>query len=234
MRVIPVLDIKGGMAVRAVAGSRHDYKPLKTAVCRGSDPRDVAAAFREMGFQELYVADLDGIMRQEPDIDLIDDIASDTGLAVMADTGMEAVIPEGRFGFAPIVSSESLKSIDAGNFHDFVFSMDTRDGILMSGMGMSLDAMLDRLMAGDISFGDYLLLDLNVVGMGAGPNLGLCWKVSCTLGRRVILGCGIRGRDDVLEIADFGACGALIGSCVHSGSFAAADVEFFRQRPCGQ
>ena len=35
LRVIPVLDLKAGRAVRAIGGDRDHYQPLRTRVARG-------------------------------------------------------------------------------------------------------------------------------------------------------------------------------------------------------
>ena len=62
MRVIPVIDLKGGVAVHAVRGDRERYRPLRSGIAEGSDPVEVTRAVRErFGLDELYVADLDAI-----------------------------------------------------------------------------------------------------------------------------------------------------------------------------
>ena len=62
MRVIPVIDLKGGLAVHAVRGDRERYRPLRSRIAEGSDPVDLTHAVRErFGLDELYVADLDAI-----------------------------------------------------------------------------------------------------------------------------------------------------------------------------
>ena len=38
MRVIPVIDLKGGVAVHAVRGERERYRPLRSRIADGSDP----------------------------------------------------------------------------------------------------------------------------------------------------------------------------------------------------
>ena len=62
MRVIPVIDLKGGVAVHAVRGDRERYRPLRSRIAEGSDPVQLTRAVRErFGLDELYVADLDAI-----------------------------------------------------------------------------------------------------------------------------------------------------------------------------
>jgi phosphoribosylformimino-5-aminoimidazole carboxamide ribotide isomerase len=47
MRVIPVIDLKRGVAVHAVRGDRERYRPLRSRIADGSDPVHVARAVRE-------------------------------------------------------------------------------------------------------------------------------------------------------------------------------------------
>ena len=62
MRVIPVIDLKGGAAVHAVRGERERYRPLRSRIAAGSDPVGLTRAVRaRFGLEELYVADLDAI-----------------------------------------------------------------------------------------------------------------------------------------------------------------------------
>ena len=62
MRVIPVIDLKRGVAVHAVRGDRERYRPLRSRIAEDADPVHVTRAVRDgLGLDELYVADLDAI-----------------------------------------------------------------------------------------------------------------------------------------------------------------------------
>src|SRR5215471_209116 len=63
MEIIPVLDLKGGVVVRARMGQRHLYQPIETRLAATSDPLDVARGLLAIHpFATLYVADLDAIV----------------------------------------------------------------------------------------------------------------------------------------------------------------------------
>ncbi|AHB49149.1 nickel transporter [Hyphomicrobium nitrativorans NL23] len=69
MRLIPVIDIRGGEAVAASRGDRANYRPLRTPLAEGSDPVAVARALHGLfPFPTLYVADLDGIEGRGADL----------------------------------------------------------------------------------------------------------------------------------------------------------------------
>src|SRR4051812_22084695 len=62
MDVIPVIDVRHGVAVHARQGQRDRYKPVETPLARGSDPVAVARGFLALfPFRSIYAADLDGI-----------------------------------------------------------------------------------------------------------------------------------------------------------------------------
>ena len=62
MRVVPVLDLKGGVAVHAIRGERHAYAPVQSVLSPSSEPVALARAFQErLGCDACYVADLDAI-----------------------------------------------------------------------------------------------------------------------------------------------------------------------------
>ena len=62
MDVIPVIDLKGGVVVRARMGRRDQYLPIETPLSPTSDPVDVARGLLDVHpFATLYVADLDAI-----------------------------------------------------------------------------------------------------------------------------------------------------------------------------
>lgn len=64
MRIIPVIDLKGGHVVRAFRGERASYAPIVTPLAASSTPEAVVAGFlRLYDFDTLYVADLDAIER---------------------------------------------------------------------------------------------------------------------------------------------------------------------------
>ena len=71
MRIVGVIDLMGGVVVRAVAGRREAYRPIVSPLCPGCDPLEVAQALLDLGVRELYIADLDAIAGAEPAWDIL-------------------------------------------------------------------------------------------------------------------------------------------------------------------
>jgi phosphoribosylformimino-5-aminoimidazole carboxamide ribotide isomerase len=62
MQVIPVIDVRGGVAVAASRGDRANYRTLLSPLAASADPVAVAQGLRTLfPFPILYVADLEGI-----------------------------------------------------------------------------------------------------------------------------------------------------------------------------
>ena len=62
MQLIPVIDIKKGLAVHAKLGLREHYQPLNTALCPSSKITQVIDCFLTLyDFKIIYLADLDAI-----------------------------------------------------------------------------------------------------------------------------------------------------------------------------
>jgi len=67
MKILPVLDVMGGVVVRGIAGRRSEYRPIVSRLTASTDPGDVAEAFRQhFGFDQLYLADLDALADRPP------------------------------------------------------------------------------------------------------------------------------------------------------------------------
>ena len=138
MDVIPVIDVRQGIAVRAIRGCRADYQPLKTSLSESNKPEAVALGFRSLyPFPILYLADLDGIegrgrdvaspkrlVEVLPDIDLwIDDGSTPRDLAARMGNVTNTTIV---IGSESLVDEETvaLQSMDADSY---VLSLDFKD-----------------------------------------------------------------------------------------------------------
>ena len=233
MRIIPVLDLKGGQAVHAVAGDRARYRPLVSRYHPEPDPVGIARGLRdEFGATEVYVADLDAIInRAAPELATFRALA-DLGLTVWADAGSEdtkhlalllgAGVARVVVGLESIRGPAALAAVvaQAGQGR-VVFSLDLRAGvpIIASGAtwaGDPTDAA--NLVAQAVTAGvrSVIRLDLATVGTGRGvagiPSASATWP-----GVEWITGGGVAGPEDLAAVARLGYAAVLVGSAVHDG-----------------
>src|ERR1017187_2079649 len=95
-QVIPVLDLKGGHAVHAVAGRRAYYQPVQSILHATSDPLELARALHDvLGLRTLYLADIDAIAGGVPDVAFFQQVIS-IGFHLIVDAGLRdlsSVVP---------------------------------------------------------------------------------------------------------------------------------------------
>ena len=237
MRVIPVIDLKGGVAVHAVRGDRERYRPLQSRIAASSDPVDVARAVRErLGLDELYVADLDAIAGGPGSPDLVAALAREAH--VMVDAGAAAAAAVERLlelGVARVViGTESLPRAEA--FRQLraelpgaplVLSLDLRGGRVLSP---------DRALAGagpadalarlaDAGAREAVVLDLARVGSGEGPDAALLAELRSRLPDvQLLAGGGVRHAGDLRALAGAGVAGALVATALHAGAIGADEL----------
>jgi len=228
MRIVPVLDLKGGIVVHARRGARAQYAPLSSPLVPGCDPLPVARALcAACHTNRLYVADLDALGGERADE------ATLTGLASVAATWVDAgaTTPERaavleRAGAARnVVGTESLgpEAATPGAVPSqppLVLSVDLRDGGLISpdpgldGREPAAAAALARA----LGVSELLVIDLARVGSGSGPPLDAVAELAAVLpGVAIYAGGGVRDDDDLHALEAAGAAGALVATALHEG-----------------
>jgi phosphoribosylformimino-5-aminoimidazole carboxamide ribotide isomerase len=233
MRVIPVIDLKGGVAVHAVRGERESYRPLTSRIADGADPVLVTRAVRErLGLDELYVADLDAIAGGPGHPDTLAALAGEA--RVMVDAGVatpEAVARLLDLGVARVViGTETLPGVDAfARLPDgpLVLSLDLRAGRVISP-----DPALTRLGAAEAlarlaeaGAREAIVLDLARVGSREGPDVELIGELHALLPElQLLAGGGVRDAGDLRALAAAGAAGALVSTALHGGAIGADDL----------
>jgi phosphoribosylformimino-5-aminoimidazole carboxamide ribotide isomerase len=230
MKIIPVLDVLDGVAVHAVRGKRKNYQPLKSVLCASSEPVDVAAALKALGFSELYVADLDAITGGLPNLSLFKRIADATGLKLMVDAGVTSLkaaeeVLDSQVSKV-IVGTETLtsagfvgKAVDSFGSEKIVVSLDLMGDRVLSGfeLGRLAEpvAFLRELEGMGVS--QVIVLDLQKVGSGEGVNTLFLKDVLKNVKVDVLVGGGVRDIKDLLELKELGVFGILVATALHSG-----------------
>jgi phosphoribosylformimino-5-aminoimidazole carboxamide ribotide isomerase len=229
VRIVPVLDLKGGIVVHARRGQRADYAPLRSPLVDGCEPVAVARALCTLcGTRSLYVADLDALAGEPVNESTL------AALAAVADPWVDAgaTTPEKaaaleRAGVARNVIG--TESIGPGDLAEGVvrapepapvLSVDLREGRLISPdpelAGRRADAVLPLARA--LAVRELLVIDLARVGTGLGPPVQDVAELAAALpGVAVYAGGGVRGDEDMRALESAGAAGALVATALHEG-----------------
>ena len=229
-RVIPVLDLKGGVVVWAQGGRRDDYRPLRSPLCPDPDPVDVVTRLRGLyPFGTFYIADLDAIEGRGDHDAVITDLRDripdatfwvDRGLPDAA--ALTSWLAQG-IGHA-VLGSESLTSIDALS----ALSVEQRETRVVLSLDFRGDAFLgstEILDRPSLWPRRVIAMTLARVGGAGGPDsdrwAGLRAR---TPDHDLFAAGGVRGIDDLTRLRDAGVAGALIATALHRGTVTRRDL----------
>lgn len=239
MRIIPVLDILNGLAVHAKHGEREKYRVLKSLLCKSADPVSVAMAYKTFfGFRELYIADLDAIMFEKPNLPLITRIKKATGMKIMADIGVntsEKAREALKTGISKlIVGTETLHEIE--ELEEIV------QNVGGSNISVSLDLMNDKVLSkgaklkrtkpADLAkkieqtgIKELIILELSRVGSEIGINIKTVREITRKVNINILVGGGVRNTYDILNLRKIGINGVLVATAIHKGHLTPEDIK---------
>jgi phosphoribosylformimino-5-aminoimidazole carboxamide ribotide isomerase len=228
MEIVPVIDVRSGVVVRARAGERASYRPIETPLSPTSDPVDVVSGLLALHrFRTLYVADLDAIMGSGTQHDVVRSVAERfPELELWVDNGCSD-----RAAAERLLADFKTASLVLG-------SESQKDAALVSVLRDHARVLLSLDFRGDRFVGPPELLDvpklwpsrvivmtLARVGTNCGPDFSCFSRVRKVSGaRRVYMAGGLRGRDDLAAVKASGAAGILVASALHDGRLAAQDL----------
>ena len=243
MQIIPVIDIRNGVAVRAVAGERGRYQPVSSRLTDSIEPAEVLHALRqEFHCDVCYVADLDAIERGSRNRCTLAEMAR-TGVRLIVDAGVLTVEDAEELqesGASQIVlASESLprletlqEFVDVFGSQSLVFSVDLKHGQLRTADAQWSAKSPQDLMAYVVSIGikRLIVLDLAAVGTGNGiPTLSLCQHAKHQWpDLQIISGGGVHSRTCLVAAQAAGLDGLLIASALHDGRLMPDDLTAVR------
>jgi HisA/HisF family protein len=220
MKIIPVIDLMRGVAVRAVAGRRDNYRPLETPLASSNAPEAVVAGFLRLHpFAEIYLADLDAILRRGENCAVIRTLCGRfPNIQFWLDAG------RAEPGDAPcmtVIGSESLASNepppDFSREARLILSLDFRGDDFLGPPGLLSSPQLWPRRV--------IVMTLARVGMGEGPDLERLAALKAKAGGREIFAAGgVRGVSDLEALSGLGVAGALVASALHDGRLGTQDL----------
>ncbi|MGE0486851.1 MAG: HisA/HisF-related TIM barrel protein [Gammaproteobacteria bacterium] len=223
MRIIPVIDLKNGLAVHARQGRRDHYQPLATRFAASADPMAIARGMADaLAISEIYIADLDAIMFDRPNLDTVAALArSLPRVRLLVDAGFgprRACTDWLAAGNVDIVvASEALASLAEYDA--------TVDGVPRERLVLSLDRNTDGLLGCTELFdaverwpARIIHMNLARVGADAGPDFDGLAALRARAGAREVLAAGgVRGIDDLRALSAQGIGAVLVGTALHDG-----------------
>ncbi len=236
VRLIPVLDLMAGRAVRARHGQRATYAPAGSVLAPAAAPGDALALAR--AFREALA-----IVGGAPQRPLLRQLAG-LGGRLLVDAGV-ATPARARDALADgaarvVVGLETLPSVAAlaavvraVGSERVVFSLDLREGQPQTQADPPLPTtpLAWARAALEVGAGAVLLLDLARVGSGRGVDLALVAALRRSAPAvELLAGGGIASARHVADLAAAGADAALVASALHDGRLGRAEIEAVRRR----
>lgn len=218
IKVIPVLDIMNGLVVHAVAGIREKYRALRNSVIVNSaSPYDLLRKLKNLGFDEVYIADLDSILRAGENIEVISKALS-LGFRVLADIGVKGVRMKDKPKLELVIGTEYLSSPEQlKELKNRSISIDVYHGkVKFKDKRHDIHGVLKKIK--NITYSNVLVIFLNLVGTFKGPDFELIKLVLDNVSsKEIIVGGGIRGVEDLKKLENIGISKVLVASALHKG-----------------
>ena len=230
LKVIPVIDVLNKIVVHAVRGIRKEYQPLQSVLTKSVEPSEVALTLKNIGFSDLYVADLDAIIDCSTDFNTLKKISDQTDIKLMVDAGVTNIERAQKMldsGVSKlIIGTETLqkKSFVSDAVRLFgservVVSLDLKGNKILVKLGFDgySDPFCLLRQFKQMGVSQMIVLDLLRVGSSEGVNIDFLKKVIAEIGVDIFVGGGVREINDLVELKNLGISGALVASALHTG-----------------
>jgi phosphoribosylformimino-5-aminoimidazole carboxamide ribotide isomerase len=240
IRVIPVIDILDGVVVHAVKGQRREYKPIQSTLTTAVEPLAVAKTFKNLGFTDLYIADLDAIIDCSTNFGVLNQIAEETGLQLIVDAGITSLERAKKLldaGVSKVViGTETLQNknfvaeaVKAFGNERVIVSLDLKGEKVLVKIGFSgcLNPLCLLGEFKEMGISNVIVLDLARVGSGEGVNVDFVKKAKAEVEMDLYVGGGVRDVNDIVELDCLGVSSVLVASALHNGKIT---VEELRQK----
>ena len=226
MKIFPAIDIKNKKCVRLVKGDFDNKTEYKTS------PVEQARKFKDHGFKNLHIVDLDGALTGEMvNLDIIKEIVSKFDLKIEVgggirtidsikkynDVGVEKII----LGSAAIKDKSFLKGACEKFPNKIALGLDAKDGYLsVSGWKensnqLTLDYLND---VNDYGVSRLIYTDIDRDGMKQSPNFEETSKVANVSNCPVIISGGVSSMEDVKKAKGLKNIeGIIVGKAIYDG-----------------
>jgi len=228
MKIFPAIDIKDKKCVRLVKGDFNNKTEYEIS------PIEQAEKYKDHGFKNLHIVDLDGALTGETvNLDIIQEIVSKFELNIeigggirnfesikrYSDAGVEKVI----LGSAAIKDKNFLKEACEKFPNKIALGLDAKDGYLsISGWKENSNQLTLDYLKEVNGYGVTRLIytDINRDGMKQSPNFEETAKVANISNCPVIISGGVSSIDDIKkakELNNNNIEGIIVGKAIYDG-----------------
>jgi phosphoribosylformimino-5-aminoimidazole carboxamide ribotide isomerase len=228
MKILPAIDIKDKKCVRLIKGNFENKTEYKTT------PLDQAGKYREHGFKNLHIVDLDGALTgQTVNLGIIQEITRKYDLKIevgggvrtldsikkYVDAGVEKII----LGSAAIKNKDFLKEACIKFKNKIALGLDAKDGNLsVSGWKENLNIRTLDFLKNVNNYGISRLIytDINRDGTKESPNFEETIKIADVSNCPVIISGGVSSIKDIKkakELNNKNIEGIIIGKAIYDG-----------------
>ncbi len=233
MKIFPAIDIKDKKCIRLVKGDFNNKTEYEIS------PVEQAGKYKDHGFKNLHIVDLDGALTGETvNLDIIQDIVGKFDLKVeigggirnlesiqkYIDVGVEKVL----LGSAAIKDKNFLKEACNKFPNKIALGLDAKDGLLsVSGWKENSNQLtLDFLKeVNDYGVSRLIFTDINRDGMKQSPNFEETSKVADISNCPVIISGGVSSIDDIKKAKSLKNIeGIIVGKAIYDGDIKLAEL----------
>ena len=228
MKIFPAIDIKDKKCVRLIKGDFENKTEYATS------PIDQAGKFRDHGFKNIHIVDLDGALTGKTvNLDIIKEIVSKYDLRIeigggvrslgsikqYIDTGVEKVI----LGSGAIKNKELLKEACKKFKGRIALGLDAKDGNLsVSGWKENLNVKTIDFLKDVNNYGVSRIIytDINRDGMKNSPNFDETVKIADLSKCPVVISGGVSSINDIKKAKGLNNKkieGIIVGKAIYDG-----------------
>ena len=228
MKIFPAIDIKDKKCVRLIKGDFNNKTEYETS------PIDQAGKYKDYGFKNLHIVDLDGALTGKiANLDVIKEISNKYDLKIeigggirtidsikkYIDAGVEKVI----LGSGAIKNKEFLKKACDKFKNKIALGLDTKDGnLFVSGWKESLNFKATDFLKeiNDFGVSRIIFTDINRDGMKTSPNYEATIKIAEISNCPVVISGGVSSINDIQKAKELNNKrieGIIVGKAIYDG-----------------
>ena len=228
MKIFPAIDIKDKKCVRLIKGDFENKTEYKAS------PIDQAAKYKDHGFKNLHIIDLDGALTGKTiNLDIIKEIVSKYDFKIeigggvrnidsikqYIDVGVEKVI----LGSGAIKNKDFLRTACEKFKNQIALGLDEKDGNLsVSGWKEDLNIKTINFLkeVNDFGISRIIFTDINRDGMKTSPNYEETVKIAEISNCPVVISGGVSSLNDIKKAKDLDNKkieGIIVGKAIYDG-----------------